>query len=607
MFYYLFFPLFLIFTLSKLLEIYFKENFLRCVFLSNVIILIYYYLILKLNFFSIGNFFFFFSILILFSYFSYKQKIFFETKKILLFLFTCLCIYFFSKDFYLYKYDEFSEYGTITKLIFHINTLPINDPSILGKGTYEKINLLSCFYIFFLKNSFLDYQENFVIFSHIFFIFSIIFYILSEFKSLNLLKKTLAFFVIIAFTYMLNSGLDRIYPETIMSLLGVLVLLLLNKINNKFDNKDFGILLLCLFIIFCIKQSGVIVSILLGMFVAINLLVVKKYKALLAIIILFLFSYFSLILHTIPMSTSVYTEKNEFSETNNRTFRNTYGTIVPALYHDKYITFSNLTSSIWLSNKKESIYHLYSFAWLKKILNLLKIDIAIPTLHVNFVFWVCFLLILNRLDDKSFFKKNYFYFLLIIFLMLLQQVAVTIWAYRNHLVREDGSLLVSWSRHAGILINSFFIFHFLNILLSNKNCKKIIYIVIIFIIIFLPTRSFRGLMPTSVENKITFWKNKSEQRRNIKQFSTEIQKIIPKKSHLLVLVNKEVDPYFVPILNYELIENNLVVIDSSFFKKTIKLQDPYYILIHKNFFDANKEQYNMAINIGSFKLVKIID
>ena len=580
--------------------------------------MLYYYLILKFDIFLFGNFFFLFLIFLFLFIFFFKKKIRLNIKEILFFILSILVVNFFSKDFYLYKYDEFSEYGIITKLIFYINTLPINDSSIWGKGTYEKINLLSSFYIFFLKNNFLDYQENIIIFSNIFYIITLVLYIISEFKNFSTAKKIIGFFAIIIFTYMLNSGLDRIYPETILSLLLCIILVKIDKLNNKFNKLDFFIILLSLFIIFCIKNNGIIISFLIGFLFIINLFFIKKYKAIIGVVLFLLFCIIFLKLHTIPIKLSAINGNEEINykilEKSIRSFDYTYKKIPDSLITNKNLTYEKVLNSMWISSKNESIYNLYSFSALNNSLSILKINFKGWNFGLNFFCWVFILLILHHLDKKSFMTGNYYYFSLIILILIIYQAILAIWALQNNLFNEDSSLLISWSRHLGIIINGFFSFYFLNILSNNssKKVKFLLYCFIIFIIIFIPARTFRGVMPQVIENKIPFWENKYELRKNIKNLANKIKNIVGEDYfYLIVLENNLFDPYFYPILKYELIKTNVIIVnDDKLLKEKIKMinnsAQKYYILNYKASYNVNKNPYKeKKINFELFELNKI--
>lgn len=597
--FFLLIPITLIFFLSKILQKKLKISFFKAIFLSNSVTAVYYYFFLKTDIFYLGNTIFIFSVTLLFFFEKINKK---KIKEFNILIIISLLIIIFSKDFYFYKYDEFSEYGIITKLIFYLDTLPINEPIILNKGSYNKINLLSCFYIFFLKNSSFHYQENTIIFSNIFYIVTLILCIIGEFKNLNLFKKTFAFFIIIAFTYMLNAGLDRIYPETILSLLCAYTLVLLDKINSEFSKRDFNIILLCLFIIFSIKQSGMVISILFGIFIISNLFIIKKYKSILKIVCVYFFYFGILYFHNFKISHNFFNETTIYK---NESFYDTISAI-PKAYVKSEINYSNLANSIIISNQKESIYHLYSFSWLNSILSNFKISFVFPSIKLNFYFWIFFFLALFKIDNTTFLSKKYYYHLLILLLAVLYQFIITIWAYNNNLVFSDGSLIVSWSRHLGVFINAFLIFYFLHMYNSNQNYKKIIYIVTILIFIFAPLRTFRGIIPLKIENKIAFWENRFEQRKQIKELSKFIALKNPKKKPLFIIDKNKLDPYFPAILNYELIDINLNYISEKeiLLLKTID-NDGYFILSYQNSLEIPNVKIKESAKIGPFILTLI--
>lgn len=141
---------------------------------------------------------------------------------------------------------------------------------------------------------------------------------------------------------------------------------------------------------------------------------------------------------------------------------------------------------------------------------------------------------------------------------------------------------------------------------SNQNSKKIIYIVIILIIIFAPLRAFRGIIPFKIENKIAFWENKFEQRKQIKELSKFITLKNPQKKPLFIIDENKLDPYFAPILNYELININLNYISE---KKTLLLKtihnDGYFILSYQNSLQIPNVKIKESAKVGSFILTLI--
>jgi hypothetical protein len=417
---------------------------------------------------------------------------------------------------------------------------------------------------------------------------------------------------------MLNSGLDRIYPETILSLLLCIILIKINILNNKFNKLDFFIILLSLFIIFCIKNNGIIVSSLIGFLFIINLFFIKKYKAIIGVFLTLLFCVIFLKLHTIPIKLTAINGSEEINykilEKSIRNYNNTYATIPNAFIKNKDLTYEKVLNSIWISSKNESIYNLYSFSALNNFLSFLKINFKVTNFGLNIFCWTFILLILHRLDKKSFMMGNYYYFFLIILILIIYQIILTIWSLQNKLFNEDSSLLISWSRHLGIIINGFFSFYFLNILSNNssKKVKFLLYCFIIFIIIFIPARTFRGIMPQVVENKIPFWKDKYELRKNIKNLANKIKNITGEDNFFLIVIeNNLLDPYFYPILKYDLIKTNVIIVnDDKLLQEKIKMindtAQKYYILNYKASYNINKNPYKeKKVNFELFELNKI--
>ncbi len=123
-----------------------------------------------------------------------KNKNFFQKShyyEFLLVTIIFLIIIWYCRNLFLYKYDDFSEYGIIPKLTFFENILPIN-VDYLDKGTHTKINIISLFQYFFIKNSFSIFNEKYLLIANNFFKVLLILNILS-FLNLNFFKKLLTF------------------------------------------------------------------------------------------------------------------------------------------------------------------------------------------------------------------------------------------------------------------------------------------------------------------------------------------------------------------------------------------------------------------------------
>jgi hypothetical protein len=323
-------------------------------------------------------------------------------------------------------------------------------------------------------------------------------------------------------------------------------------------------------------------------------------------------------LHTTPIKLIAINENEEINnkivEKSLRSFNNVYKPIPNSILKNKDLTYEKVLNSIWISSKNESIYNLYSFSALNNFLSILKINFKISNFGLNIFCWTFILLILHRLDKKSFMMGNFYYFSLIILILIIYQTILTIWALHNNLYNEDGSLLISWSRHLGIIINGFFSYYFLNVLSNNSSnkIKFLLYCFLIFIIIFIPARIFRGIMPQVVENKIPFWENKHELRKNIQNLAHKIKNITGEDDFFLIVIeNNLLDPYFYPILKYDLIKTNIIIInDDKLLKEKIKIindsAQKYWILNYKDSSNVNKNFYKeKKINFELFELNKI--
>jgi hypothetical protein len=142
--------------------------------------------------------------------------------------------------------------------------------------------------------------------------------------------------------------------------------------------------------------------------------------------------------------------------------------------------------------------------------------------------------------------------------------------------------------------------------------KFLLYCFIIFIIIFIPARTFRGIMPQVVENKIPFWKDKYELRKNIKNLANKIKNITGEDNFFLIVIeNNLLDPYFYPILKYDLIKTNVIIVnDDKLLQEKIKMindtAQKYYILNYKASYNINKNPYKeKKVNFELFELNKI--
>ena len=160
-------PFLIISIYSYLLSVVYKISIVRS-YLAICISLTFFLIFLgKLGFLNYANelikYFSFFLLLYLFLKrkfnFSHLLEVFFLLILFLLLIWVC-------KDLYYYKYDEFTEYGITTRLIFNENNLPSNI-EYLQKDLIIKLTLFHTF-IIFLKNSTQIFQENITFLAHSF-------------------------------------------------------------------------------------------------------------------------------------------------------------------------------------------------------------------------------------------------------------------------------------------------------------------------------------------------------------------------------------------------------------------------------------------------------
>ena len=156
----IFFPFFILSIFSYFISYIYKIALARSYLISSISIMLLLIFFGKFGFLYWTNEMLKYLAVILLIYLIFKKKI--NTgylKSFLLFFIIYLLLIFLCKDLFLYKYDEFSEYGITSKLIFVENNLPSNIDYI-QKGSHHKINLISYFHYFFLKNSSNIFQED---------------------------------------------------------------------------------------------------------------------------------------------------------------------------------------------------------------------------------------------------------------------------------------------------------------------------------------------------------------------------------------------------------------------------------------------------------------
>jgi hypothetical protein len=137
-----------------------------------------------------------------------------------------------------------------------------------------------------------------------------------------------------------------------------------------------------------------------------------------------------------------------------------------------------------------------------------------------------------------------------------------VWAEHNNLINMDFTLELSWERHLGSLILGLMIFLLAKFFkIYSKNL--ILLLVLAILINIAPANSIRIFLPLNIVLKDNYWNNKYNQRISIKNLSNKISNEFEDYSNLILLVDNSKDPYFIPILKYELIKINTHEINTS--------------------------------------------
>ena len=172
-------PFLILTSISFFLSINFRIALSRTYLIASILLTFVLFIFGKFGFLDSINEFLKYLSIGLFFYLLIKKKInstHVQNFAILLLFYIILILV--CKDLYYYKYDEFSEYGITTKLIFSENDIPSNI-HYLQKGSHHKINFISYFHYFFLKNSTEIFIESITYIAHSIIIFSLLAAILS--------------------------------------------------------------------------------------------------------------------------------------------------------------------------------------------------------------------------------------------------------------------------------------------------------------------------------------------------------------------------------------------------------------------------------------------
>ena len=556
-------PFLIISIYSYLLSVVYKISIVRS-YLAICISLTFFLIFLgKLGFLNYANelikYFTFFLLLYLFLKrkfnFSHLLEVFFLLILFLLLIWVC-------KDLYYYKYDEFTEYGITTRLIFNENNLPSNI-EYLQKGSHHKINFISYFHYFFLKNSTQVFQENITFLAHSFFKIILIITILSFIK-INFDKKIIIGITFYFIIYTLGPGFDRLYVDSIVGLLISLILLI--YFNDQNHKSDFILLFLIVSAFPMIKPNAlVIICGLLPIFLFYSIYqkkVVPFIIIILAIIFNLLFTKFYV--HSFQVKELEKIEKNIFKTDATRSF-NLSNLPQYNFYPFKQIINNkkDFINAQFKELKQNGIYHAKTFLIMNKILDQINFEKKIIEIPLNIFFWFLIILLISYFiskNDESI-KLPWLIFLYLSFL-ITYFVFLSYWASRNNLINDDFTMSISWERHLGTIILGIILFLLTHYFKIYKNYIILISALVVSLNITLPN-SIRVFMPVEIINKNQFWEQKYQQRAEIRNISKEIKNKLDDYSNLLFLMDKPDDPYFIPILKYELIKINTVDIKSD--------------------------------------------
>lgn len=367
-------PFLIISIYSYLISVVYKISVIRSYLTICISLTLFLIFLGKFGFLNYANelikYFTFFLLL----YLLFKKK--FNSSyllEVLLLLILFLLLIWVCKDFYYYKYDEFTEYGITTKLIFNENNLPSNI-EYLQKGSHHKINFISYFHYFFLKNSTQVFKEDITFLAHSFFIIILIITILSFIK-LNFNKKIIIGITFYFIIYTLGPGFDRLYVDSIVGLLiSVILLIYFNDQNHK---SDFILLFLIVLAFPMIKPNAlVIICGLLPIFLFYSIFQKKVVPFIIIILaILFNFLFTKFYIHSFQVKEIKKTEKNIFKTDSTSSFN--LGRLTQYNFYPFEKIINNKKDFIntqFKELKENGIYHAKTFLVFNKILDQINFE-----------------------------------------------------------------------------------------------------------------------------------------------------------------------------------------------------------------------------------------
>ena len=612
----LFLPFILLTIYSFFISFSFKIKLFKSFLLTSLLLIYFIYIFGKFGFIELGNLFIgLVSPILLF--FIYKNRNFFTKEELLNYLF--LTFFFFiliwySRNLFLYKYDDFSEYGIIPKLTFFEDMLPVY-VDYLDKGSHNKVNIFSIYQYFFLKYSILEYNEKTLLIANNFFKLLLIINLFS-YINYDKLKNLLIFIIFYFLIYALSTGFDRLYVDSIIALIIPNLLLIFFSKNKK--TIDYYLFILLFITIPCLKYSGIVTVFGISVILISYNFLIKENKNSIVILFCLLISYginqihHTSIINLNPIINKEFDEKFYQNRDQFQNFKNEIKTLNEK--KDQYIFKNDSIKEIFYSNYKllikDGIYHASSFLILNKIFDKLNLSINFKELSLILPFWITLIFLMSFLVRS---KLKYLYIISSLYIMFILTYffILILWAMNLNLIKEDYTIAQSWQRHLGVLILGYIIYLFINILKFYRlNFLKLIIISLIAMMISVPN-SLKNFFSLDLILKESYWNEVFLMRNEIKETSNTIEENIPKYSKLIVCNDVAYRGYFYPILKYELISINTIKNDDYRLETFVNKEDKknpkndLFILI------SDKQNINYEIskifNSENVKILKIID
>ncbi len=529
-------------------------------------------------------------------------------------LFIFFIIYFlviiYTTNLFLHKFDEFSEYGIVSKLIFFEEELMNNIFNIFAKGSPHKINIMGYLNYFFLKTSFLEFREQILYIGqntlNIIIIKNLIGFISGN------IKKIIFFLILFFLSFVLSTGFDKIYLDTTAALL--ISLIITTQLQDK-NNSKYFIIFLSMIFLFCLKTSATIIFLGISSMFIFYYLFEKNYKIISFYLLLILSTYiiekfYSYDFYLSKKQTNINTEK---AYLHNLSYSLTYKKKIDNIKNFNSNNFFSQTNYLYLKKNfsdlaEKGIYHSSTFLVFNKIFQKLNINFKLIEIPLILFFWIFLLILLIKIINiENKFKLILFINIYILFIFFYWLI-ILYWSLHSNLVNEDFTIETSWQRHLGAIILGVLLYLIIVLFQKNMIGPKHILIILIFLSVISKPNSIRNFFPKEFIMKDAFWLQRYEQRVEIKKLSNFINNNVEKYSVLFVDTNNK-DAYFLPILNYELIDKNLINIDlkswekfyNDFFIKhpLINNLENLYILFNK----SNNENILNLIKSTDYKII----